>query len=51
MLALEREKQAAADKHRRAAEEHLAELEAERLRQVDLAKRLSRTEVLPSWPQ
>lgn len=47
MLALERERQAAVDEQRRAAEAHLAELEAERLRQEALAQQLSRTEVPP----
>ena len=45
MAALEQERQAAVDEQRRAAEVHIAELEAERLRQEDLAKQLSRTEV------
>ncbi len=46
MEALEREKQAAMAAQQRALAEHLAELEAERQRQSDLAARLNQTQVL-----
>lgn len=46
MEALEREKQAAMAAQQRALAEHLAELEAERQRQSELAARLNQTQVL-----
>lgn len=46
MQALDRERQAALAAQQRAMEQHLAELDAERRHQADLAAQLSQTQVL-----
>ena len=47
MQALDRERQAALVAQQRAMERHLAELDAERQHQADLAAQLSETQVTP----
>ena len=47
MQALDRERQAALAAQQRAMEQHLAELDAERQHQADLAAQLSQTQVTP----